>query len=64
MGAYHVNPGAAYLGAYHVIGQNSHLGAYPGVGACPGHYGMCVEKLSESVKTGHLKHLHDFYLCN
>ena len=28
------------LGAFHSCRQNKHLGAYPGVGACPGHYGI------------------------
>ena len=29
-----------YLGAFHLCDKNQHLGAYPGVGACPGEYGI------------------------
>ena len=28
------------MGAFHSSSQNSYMGAYPGVGACPGHYGI------------------------
>ena len=61
------------MGACHVDLRAAYLGAYPGVGACPGDYGIHVMRIHKMlisyVRLDHMLHsinygIQDFYVGN